>query len=589
MNDNNIYDNYANFSYIDEKNFEGKLNPYITSNSFIKCSDINNFYNDTYIYIHLYSSLYFELYKNNNDNRNDISIFKNLIKELKIKIEYNTENNSIGSLNTTNKTYTFNLYAVKNYNFSSYDIYNNININNTNINLLNTNNYYNYNTLENTRYISPVLNNIILPTSTDDFTLNTLYNISENNVEYNKNNINNEIKNIISSTSDYISINRKKKLLNIIKEILSQQHENILSYLLYYKIYYHIILYNITLQIKFRENYLNNNNDLRDTINDIQKNNIINTFTNMINNLDNINNNILNFNNNDYIKDKYNYTLKIENLNAIKKEYARIENNLNNTIREYNKYIKNFKTIKTFGNFIIIFLIVIIIITILITILSTLSFNFKNYYYLGTFIILSIITYIYYNRFKYINLYERFQAIANETCNKSLTYNSKSYINKKNHALFYNDIVEYMNNYNKKIKDTSNNIKTNIYTIGNKVFSQDADIYLYNLYKEKKQQNESNRIKQSSLSNMLETLRKRVVYLFNVILLISLLTLILLFGLLLYINFPFFLTYIVIVCIILLFIVIAYFMIAIVQPTRMVANKNYWANQNPSKNLLVKL
>ena len=32
-----------------------------------------------------------------------------------------------------------------------------------------------------------------------------------------------------------------------------------------------------------------------------------------------------------------------------------------------------------------------------------------------------------------------------------------------------------------------------------------------------------------------------------------------------------------------------YFAIAIIQPTRMIANKNYWANLNPSKTTYSKL
>jgi len=571
MDIKNIYDTYANLSYIDKNNFYGKLFPEQISSLFIKCSDLKNFYNDTYIFLHLFSSLFFELYKYNNNNNNDITLFSNLITLLKIEINYDTSNNDIGILDTINKKFIFNLYAVKTHTTTLYYINPDDNIQ---------------------KYIKPILNNIETINTNDDFTLNGLYSIS-NSFEYDLSSLKN-LSNIRAIRTSYYTIynneSRKNKLINVIYDILSQPTENIMSYILYYKIYFHIILYNIVIQSTIRYNYLNNDSLIisnNSSITSIQES-IKTVFNNMIYNINELNNNCLNFKNNDYIVDKYKYIKKIAKLNAIRDEYIRIENNLNNTMREYNKYIINYKKIKNYGTFVIIILIMIIISTILITLLGNIDKNFKNNYYLIAFIVLSIITYIYYNNFKHINLYEKFE-IINNNCNNNLLYNKNRLSNLKNHVAIYNYILSSMNEYSDKIKEIFDSLRTNIYTVGSKTFSQDANIYLDNLYKEKFLRNKANRIRQISLSNLVETIKKQVLYLFNIILIISLLILILLFGLVLYVNFPFFLTYIIILCTILIIIIIIYFIISIIQPTRMITNKNYWANQNPSKELLVRI
>lgn len=106
---------------------------------------------------------------------------------------------------------------------------------------------------------------------------------------------------------------------------------------------------------------------------------------------------------------------------------------------------------------------------------------------------------------------------------------------------------------------------------------------------EKKNLNEANRLKKVSLTNLIEGMKKQILYLFNIILLLSCLTIILLLGLMLHSTYPFLIIYILILCSILVIITIIYFIFAIIQPTRMVANKNYWANNRPSENILSKL
>jgi hypothetical protein len=121
-----------------------------------------------------------------------------------------------------------------------------------------------------------------------------------------------------------------------------------------------------------------------------------------------------------------------------------------------------------------------------------------------------------------------------------------------------------------------------MYTIGSKTFSQDANIYLYNLYLEKKKLIESNKIKSINLFNFIEIIKKNMNYLNNIILIISLFSIILLISLIIYSIVPFLYIFIIVICIILISVLIIYFVFTIVQPTRMIANKKYWASVNPS-------
>jgi hypothetical protein len=88
---------------------------------------------------------------------------------------------------------------------------------------------------------------------------------------------------------------------------------------------------------------------------------------------------------------------------------------------------------------------------------------------------------------------------------------------------------------------------------------------------------------------MIEIIKKQKTYLFNFVFVIACLCLILLLGLVLYSSVPQLFTFIIILCVVLISILMIYFSFAIIQPTRMIANKNYWAITNPSKNTIGKL
>jgi len=658
----NIYESYLEMSFINQGNFNAKITPSSIVGSFIPCYNIKEFYIDSLIYLHLHASLYYELYALINNNNNNISYFKNAVDKLKIQI-INAQNTN----NTTNNTNIGQIYI------DPPSVTNNNNEVNSCIFKFSLANFYSkYNNREgyksyadnsesdSTQYkkfeaIKPILDNISLLPSDLTITIAGLYKTGDTIhtykttrvesgelTDYNVNS-NNYITESYSSTYDIAS--RLHMLKKIIKDILSQGHDKIMSYLLYYTIFYHLVVYNTSIQNEININYLHNIKDfnklvsgskissLKQAIEGISYNtgtsidfatgdysdnsrNIKTLLNNLKNNIATLQSSYLGTGSAEYIDSKSKYASKIGVLNDIKADFDRIQTELNITIKDYNKYIKNFQNVKIYANFIIMVLIIVIIITILVTLLDSITPNFKSYYYVIAFCILSFITFIYYNKFRYINLYENFTnqiynsvkydttstitsgtlieknnaaCIAN-TINITDQTNGDNIIKKKNsHINFINSLIIPLNGYIESIANIMNGLRTNIYTANYGVFTKDGNNYLYNLYLDKKSQNEANRIKKVALANMLDTMKRHIVYLFNIILLISLLTIILLLGLILFSNFPFYLNYIIILCIILIVIIIIYFINSIVQPTRMIVNKNYWANNNPSKILMSKI
>lgn len=410
----------------------------------------------------------------------------------------------------------------------------------------------------------------------------------------------------LPKTTDYTDNIRQNLLKYILKDILNTRPETIMGYLLWHKINFNVNLYKLSIQYIIRANYLHNSDistykllakdDLFKSITLVvttssaqsagypRSTYLIATNTyieNMKTNIDTLTNNVFSIDTNDYLSNKYQYTTKIENLTKIKEDYEKIQNSLNIAVKEYNKHLKNFTNIKQYASYIVIFLIILIIATIIITILPTITPEIKSTYYVITFIILSIVTYFFNNRFNHVNLYEKFTIQADP-----INYWSDKTNYAKNHYYFYNNTIDNITAFNEAVKKLTNKVRNNIYTIGDKTFTVDANTYLYKLYLEKKNQLEVNRLKKVSLTNFIESMKKQVLYLFNIIVFISNLIIILLLGLMLYSGVPFLLPYIIALCVILTVILVVYFMIAIIQPTRMIASKNYWANNRPDADIL---
>ena len=390
-----------------------------------------------------------------------------------------------------------------------------------------------------------------------------------------------------------------KKIEDVFTDILTQTPENIIGFVLYQKINYNIILYNIDIQNSIRRNYINKSS-LNLITPDLIKNSTIITYIkekieDNIKNLKTITDNSFN---NDYLIEKNQYKNKINVFNNLREEYAKTQDKLNLSIKLYNRELNNYKKIKNYATYIIIILIIIIIFTIFLSIFPIFRNDTKNALYIIIFIILLVLTYIYYVNFKYVILYEKFFDTPELNANKDIidcgtnavvSFNNNNKIYKNNNIDFYNLLLSKVNEYTNTYNELINLLRINIYTIGNKSYSQDANIIIYNVYLEKKRQLEINNIKLTNLFNMIEIIKKQTSYLFNFVFIISCLCLILLLGLVLYSSVPQLLTFIIILCVVLISILMIYFAFAIVQPTRMIANKNYWAITNPSKNTMGKL
>jgi hypothetical protein len=571
------YDDLVNKSYFIENNFSGRFSITNLNNNMIQCSNLEEFHYQTSFFLNLYSSLFIELKVKEKEFGYNITSFSDLINNLKIIIS-DSINSKLSEITNNNFIFyykTFEKFDGKNellsdlYStaiskpFSSFS--NNLDI----INIAKPN-LGNYPTFLMKKNYFQNFGNIF-------------------NKEFNKNNIDR-------------FIFKNNKLKEIIKNILTQTPENLIGFILYQKIFYNTILYNIDIQNSIRRNYINNNNlDLNispDKNNDLI--NIINLIKEKID--DNISNlkkiSKDTFSVNDFLVEKNKYKNKINAFNILREEFSKTLDKLNLSIKLYNYELSNYKKIKNYATYIIIFLIIIMIFIISVSIFPIFNNNTKNAIYIIIFIVLLIITYIYYMNFKYIVLYEKFTNTTELENNKTIISfsNCSTFIRflnnnivRLNHASFYNNLLPKINEYSNSVNDLFNDLRMNVLTIGSKSFSQDANIIIYNVYLEKKRQLENNNIKLTNLFNMIEIIKKQISYLFNFVFIIACLCLILLLGLVLYSSVPQLFIYIIILCIVLITILMIYFAFTIIQPTRMIANKNYWAIANPSKNNIGKL
>jgi hypothetical protein len=602
-----LYDSYVNKSFFTEKNFSGKYDHNTISNNMIPYDKLQEFHYQTSFFLNFYAGLYIELINRDKQDSNNITKFTQHIENLGIIINntaYNISTSSgISSFDnsTTNHNYIFYYGTFHAYSNAQSIIYKTpiANLDGCYVagyaEIL-KNSSPNFGANPNILVVGTHVNTLILSTAATPATPVYLLNTDV----LKKDNFKTKMK---DNTS---------KFKEIIEEIFSQTPQNILGYLLNKKIYYNIILYNISIQNSIRLNYLNQEVQspsllaVSFLINLESSDSIISSHTqidhitsNIIENTSNINKlNEIHFinkdNNNEYLLEKTQYINKINVLNTLRDEYIKTQDKLNISTKLYNQQFKNYKSIKSYATYIIIALILIIISIISISVFPIFSIETKNALFIILLIILIVITFLYYTNFKYVNLYENFVTVA---LAKTIilpnvivvvpSSNKKSQRN--NNIKVYNLLLPKINEYSNAYNDLLNNMRLNIYTIGSKTFSQDANIYIYNLYLEKKRQIEVNKVKLTNLFNMIEVIKKQINYLFNVIFLIACISIILLLALVIYSTAPQLLSFIIILCVVLILILMIYFAIAIIQPTRMIANKNYWANLNPSKTTYSKL
>ena len=308
-----------------------------------------------------------------------------------------------------------------------------------------------------------------------------------------------------------------------------------------------------------------------DTIYTNNNTNIINKIKETTDNIKELNN----FKNNDYLLEKNNYINKINLLNTLKKEFNNTQDTLNISIKLYNEQYKKYNLYKKNAIYIIILLIIIVVSILLISIFPLFSNITNNIIYTILLIPLILITYFYnkQNTEKFDTIGSITKIITNQDINK--------------HKNTYNKLLPYINEYSNAYNDLLNNLRQNMYTIGNKTFSQDANIYLYNIYLEKKKQVENNKNKSTKLFNFIEIIKKHIHYLSNIIKIISYFSIILLISLIIYSFIPYLYIFIIIIIAILISILMIYFAFAIIQPTRMIAEKKYWASVNPSSKTII--
>jgi len=242
----------------------------------------------------------------------------------------------------------------------------------------------------------------------------------------------------------------------------------------------------------------------------------------------------------------------------------------------------------------------VIALTLFLSIIPTVSSNVKFTYYIITIILLFIFTFLYYTNFKDIHYEnEKFEDYTSSiitaspspgTCLTSvITYISSIQGDRDKHAFIINRLAITLTNYYKTYNYYTQTYRTFLTSFGSDVFTKDNNELLYEIYLTNVKQIDLFKIKKVELANSIEIIKRQIIYLFNVILFISLFTIILILALLLYTIVPTMMISIISLCVILLIIVITYFTVVLSYPTRMIADKNYWAIHNPSKYTLSKI
>lgn len=440
-------------------------------------------------------------------------------------------------------------------------------------------------------------NNLLFPQITyintsniDSFNTNLINGVTAVNSVYtfdssNKNSLNTGLTTKYNKYKDDAA--RQQKFRRVIYDILNTPAENFISYLFYNRVYYNVIVCNCSIQNIIRSSYLNKNTiNMTDTTSFNSSASlpaIITHINNMKTNLDNLKTSI-DYITSDFIKDKSKYSDKIILLNETKREYYKVETNLNRVIKDYNSYLENYQRIKIYASAIIVFLILLIIGAILITVLPFFNYNSKNTYYIVILIILIVLLGIYYANFRHVGLYETFR-----DCNTDInTYNPlhPDTLTRNNHKTnnynFFNTIIDYLNAYNNTYSELNDELSASVYIGNNKTYTADANDYLYKLYIDKKRKTELNRLKKVSLTNHIEAMKKQIVNLFNIILVIGFLAIVLLISMIVYTSAPFYLNYVIAFAVIAIIIIVIFYIFASRQSTRMKVSKNYWANKNPT-------
>ena len=425
---------------------------------------------------------------------------------------------------------------------------------------------------------------------------------------------------------------RKKRFRNTMWEILSTKTQNIYGFLVYQKIYYNCIVCNTSIQLLMRELYINNPNLNLEL--DGQSPTITTITTNLTQYVGRMSGNlqalrgITSVAAKDFVNDKDFYIDRITLLNDVKTNFNETLEILNSVTFDYNQYLSYYSKIKGYTSAIIVFLVILIVSSIVVTVLPTFDYNAKNSYYLFILVLLVITTVLYYYNFRHIGLYEKFgvASINTDTVVSVLStttspfgYSSNKFMridsnlfnqitgkgkstknldtvtarldestkitrNNNYHREFSNGFFgTELFNYNGAYLVLSTEISTSIHVTNNKTFSKGTNDYLFKLYVEKSRLNEMNKLRKTKYASVIEAIKKQITFMYNLILIICFVSMILVTCLLLYNLGSISIEFIIIFAVISLLLVMFVFIFALIQPTRMKANKNYWSNTNPSE------
>ncbi|NBO50053.1 MAG: hypothetical protein EBU80_10090 [Chitinophagia bacterium] len=429
---------------------------------------------------------------------------------------------------------------------------------------------------------------------------------------------------------------RKKRFRNTMWEILSTKTQNMYGYLVYQKIYYNCIVCNTSIQILMRELYINNPNLNLEV--EGQSPTITTITTNLTQYVGRMSGNlqalrgITSVAAKDFVNDKDFYIDRITLLNDVKTNFNETLEILNSVTFDYNQYLSYYSKIKGYTSAIIVFLVILIISSIVVTVLPSFDYNAKNSYYLFILVLLVITTVLYYYNFRHIGLYEKFgvaeersDSVVNGETSSSLSQtgspfgyspntfmridpklfeqttgkgknttnlntvtrldeNARIMRNNNYHREFSNGFFgTELFNYNGAYLVLSTEVSTSIHVTNNKSFSKGTNDYLYKLYVEKSRLNEMNKLRKTKYGSVIEAIKKQITFMYNLILIICFVSMILVTCLLLYNLGSISIEFIIIFAVISLLLVMFVFIFALIQPTRMKANKNYWSNTNPSE------
>jgi hypothetical protein len=273
------------------------------------------------------------------------------------------------------------------------------------------------------------------------------------------------------------------------------------------------------------------------------------------------------------------YTDKFNNLENIKTSFSKNQTDLNATINRYNTYLTMYNNLLFYYKLIIAFAIFLTIVIIIIFSSSLINNNTKISIYI-IILVFIIILLFYYNNNVTI---EDFSLCFATSATKGTPPGANQYgANAPDTTTLQNKINELLT---KEILYLTASALSSSDT-NSSLFSTDTIKYIDALTFDKSSKKEYYKIKNITLSNNIEIMKKSINYYYYLIVLISILIVILIIGLILFLLAPQLLLQIGIFCVILIIIDVYFFTYRMHRSTRIYENKNYWANYNPSADTL---